>query len=183
MRGQAVAGQAVCWQQAGLAAACQSLGTSAGTRKVGAQTGNPKPGKMWSFAFKQLVGWRKEKWASVPSPLFSKNRNLVTNFLCQAKVLQKYKELRQPCPSTGASMGKAQPRFRGVSIRLWLRLPEKHWKLCKWSVLVGVFTGTYTLKVENVSIRWNISASYPGAGTGYAGMHFCESNWPLSNNY
>lgn len=108
---QAGAGQAVCGQQAGLAAACQSLDISTGTRQVGAQAGNPKPGNVLSFAFEQLVGWRRERWASVPSHPFSNNRNLVTNFLCQAKVLQRYQELGQPCPSTGASMGKAQAWF------------------------------------------------------------------------
>lgn len=103
-RGQAMQGRQCAGSR-------QSLGTSTGTRQVGAQTGNPKPRKMLSFAFKQLVGWRREKWASVPSPSFSKNRNLVTKFLCQAKVLQRYQELGQPCPSTGASMGKAQTWF------------------------------------------------------------------------
>lgn len=69
MRRQAVAEQAVCWQQGGLTAACQSLGTSTGTRQAGAQTGNPKLGETLSFAFRQLVGWRREKWISVLSLL------------------------------------------------------------------------------------------------------------------
>lgn len=52
VRRQAMAGQAACWQQAGLAASCQSLDTSTGPRQAGAQMGNPKPEKMWSFSFK-----------------------------------------------------------------------------------------------------------------------------------
>lgn len=72
MRRLALPGQAGPWQKAGPATAHRLLDTSAWTSQAWAWPGYPKPGKMLSLAFKQPVGWSRERWASVLPLLWEK---------------------------------------------------------------------------------------------------------------